>query len=138
MHCRCKLFRFRSSIQAWVFKNDKHAPAATSGMFACVLSTTTIVVLCFLRGLHEAPPDNPLAIIAAAPRDFATGLLVASLVPSGIAASKVIGIYASLRRMPEDERKPEGLGLAIGAGLLGLVNLAGSVATLILFFAPRS
>lgn len=132
-----QLFAFSSSIQGWIFQKDTNAPSAMSGVLACILSTSAIVVLCLIRGMHGAPTEYFLVVLANAPRDFATGLLVASLVPSGIAASKVLGVYSSLRSMPAEERKPEGIGFAIGTALLGMINLAGSLATLIIFFGMK-
>lgn len=129
-----QLFNFSSKIQGWVLRDDKDAPPSESGWLVCVLSTTAIVALCFVRAGGYLPHADLLGVLASAPRDFSMGLLVASIVPSGLAASKVIGVYSSLRRMPDDDRKREGVGFAVGTALLGLINLAGSIATLVAFF----
>ena len=130
-----QLFLTARGIQRWAFWEDSETDFPLgSGTILCIVSVTLIFAASLVRAKNHAQSDDPWRVIACAPGDLAIGLLAASLIPSGLAATQLIGTYAALRSLPTEVRGNRSLGMTLGAALLGLINLGASIATLVVFF----
>ena len=125
------LLSYGTKLTAWAFKDEKDFPNPRTGVtLSWVTSLGVLTVWLFVTGsrfgLHQ-----PVGGVLANPRMFAPGFLVAALVPSFVALSKVgAGMILAQREAASRETAAKAtwlLGFHIG---LNLLSIAANIVTL--------
>jgi hypothetical protein len=123
-----QLFNLTTKIVTWFFAGVEKSPPADQGWLACTLTTAAIFIACWLRTSGEVDAASVIRSVLTEPKLFGLGFLAMSLVPSSIALSKIVGLLSVSRNT--DAGRPNQVGFAIGAAILGAVNFAASIVTI--------
>jgi len=127
-------------FQQWVTGKDESAPNPRAGVsLAWAISLVMIVgsvAYWFVR--HPPNPEEPnlfLWIITNRPSELAAGPLLGTMVPSMMSIFKFatagLIMRGNAQELPPLARSPAA---ALAAALVSLISLAGSIATLVMFF----
>lgn len=129
----------------WVATKDKAAPNPLFGIvFACLVSLTMVLLSVYYLIVRYPPPVKDRRDFGAVvhwlflhhPSELAAGVLLGSIVPSAIAifTFAMAGFIMRDRgqELPPLSRSPTA---ALAGAIFSLIALAGSIATLIMFFS---
>lgn len=109
-------------------------PSVLVQMLPSVLSSVTILALWmrFVSANQATFYDAPLWwLLRQQPRDFVPGCLIAATVPSVISVFRFLATFAQVRANPSPARTVSVFGVVIA-----IINLAGSIASVLTFFRP--
>ena len=145
--CAISFFLLHQAVKfhLWVAPKDKAAPNPLFGLVVAVVYWFSIFVLsCFYLTLRYPPPADDRGDLKAVvlwyflnhPSGLAAGLLLGSIVPSAIAIF-IFSMAGFIMRdtgqeLPPPSRSPRA---ALAGAIFSLISLAGSIATLIMFFS---
>lgn len=130
-------------FQEWVTAKDEAAPNPRAGVGLALALSLAMVVFSVLYWIvhhphppHLAGPDAFLWFTSNRPSELATGPLLGSIVPAAMAIFKFVTagfiMRGNAQELPALSRSPTAA--LAGAGF-ALISLAGSIATLVMFFS---
>ena len=131
-------------FQEWVTAKDEAAPNPKAGASLALALSLAMVVFSVLYWVvrHPHPPfvegmgtDVFLWLVSNRPSELATGPLLGGIVPAAMAIFKFVTagfiMGGSARELPPLSRSPTA---ALAGAVFALISLAGSIATLVMFF----
>ncbi|MEK6280787.1 MAG: hypothetical protein AABN95_10575 [Acidobacteriota bacterium] len=130
------------AFQKWVTAKDDDAPNPQAGVGLAVALSLAMVLFSILYWIvyHPHPPQGPglevfLWVMSNRPSELATGPLLGSIVPGAMAIFKFVTagfiMHGNAQEVPPLSRSPKA---ALAGAVFALISLAGSIATLVMFF----